>query len=65
MNRVEYQLFVSADGYYAQTHCKVCGSTMGSGEYLPTLAHAFSVCANSFLEHLARHHNEQKQEARP
>lgn len=39
--------------YYAQTHCW-CGSTLSSGEYLPTIGEAIDVAGNSFADHRLR-----------
>jgi hypothetical protein len=50
----KYEVFFRDGGFYVQTHC-ACGSTLSSGEYLPSLTHAFIECQTSTNQHLEQH----------
>lgn len=39
--------------YYAQVHCW-CGSTLSSGEHVPTIAEALTIAAESLADHRSR-----------
>lgn len=54
VSRTKYELFVSPDGFYVQTHCD-CGSTLSSGEYLSSLHRALEQCQDGMIEHQRMH----------
>lgn len=41
---------IAEPSYYAQTHCW-CGSTMGSGEWQPTIEKAIAEAAENIADH--------------
>lgn len=54
MSPTKYEVFHGSDGFYVQTHCH-CGSTMGSGEYMPSLERALTECQDGMIEHQRVH----------
>ncbi len=48
--QAEYLLSKDGDRFYARVHCW-CGSTLSSGEFVPTIREATDIARASFRDH--------------
>jgi hypothetical protein len=52
LKKIQYGL---GQKFYAQSHCAVCGSTFGSGEWLPTIHAAVEAARDGIEAHELRY----------